>query len=105
MSDWHKLVYKTAFELDQRWIVDHAADRQQYICQCQSLNLFFPAGTDKALVNSVHFRAWKKKLKGLYYLRTNAGATAEKISEKVEQNKLKDFTEHQKNDDCLSCQG
>ncbi len=105
MSDWHKLVYKTAFELDQRWIVDHAADRQQYICQGQSLNLFFPAGTDKALVNSVHFRAWKKKLKGLYYLRTNAGATAEKISEKVEQNKLKDFTEPQKNDDCLSCQG
>ena len=101
MSDWHKQVFKTAFELDQRWLVDHAADRQEYVCQGQSLNLFFPAGTEKAVVNSVHIRAWKKNLKGLYYLRTNAGAAAEKVSEKVEQNKLQDFND----DDCLSCQG
>jgi len=109
MTDWHKLVFKTAFELDQRWIIDHASDRQQYICQGQSLNLFFPAGTHKSTVNEVHIRAWKKNLKGLYYLRTNAGASAEKISEKVEQNKLKDFSDvddkKQKNDECLSCQG
>ena len=102
MSDWHKEVFKTAFELDQRWIVDHAGDRQEFICQGQSVNLFFPAGTDKALVNAVHLRAWKKKLKGLYYLRTNAGASAEKVSQKVEQNKLQDFADP---DDCLSCQG
>ena len=101
MSDWHKQVYKTAFELDQRWLVDHAGDRQEFICQGQSLNLFFPAGTDKSIVNHVHVRAWKKKVKGLYYLRTNAGAAAEKVSQKVEQNKLKDFEE----EDCLSCQG
>ena len=101
MSDWNKQVFKTAFELDQRWIVDHAADRQKYVCQGQSLNLFFPAGTEKAIVNAVHVRAWKKNLKGLYYLRTNAGAAAEKVSEKVEQNKLQDFND----DDCLSCQG
>jgi len=109
MSDWHKLVFKTAFELDQRWIIDHAADRQKYICQGQSLNLFFPAGTNKSIVNEVHIRAWKNKLKGLYYLRTNAGASAEKISEKVEQNKLQDFNDsddkNKKNDECLSCQG
>lgn len=104
MSDWHKLVFKTAFELDQRWIIDHAADRQQYICQGQSLNLFFPAGTDKSVVNNVHLRAWQKKVKGLYYLRTSAGSSAEKISEKIKQDKLQDFTEN-KNDDCLSCQG
>ena len=102
MSDWHKEVFKTAFELDQRWIVDHAGDRQNYICQGQSVNLFFPAGTDKAYVNAVHLRAWKKKLKGLYYLRTNSGASAEKVSQKVEQNKLQDFADP---DDCLSCQG
>jgi ribonucleoside-diphosphate reductase alpha chain len=102
MSDWHKEVYKTAFELDQRWIVDHAGDRQQFICQGQSVNLFFPAGTEKSVVNAVHIRAWKKKLKGLYYLRTNAGASAEKVSQKVEQNKLQDFADP---DDCLSCQG
>ncbi len=102
MSEWHKLVFKTAFELDQRWIVDHAGDRQEFICQGQSVNLFFPAGTDKAIVNSVHIRAWKKKLKGLYYLRTNAGASAEKVSQKVEQDKLQDFADP---DECLSCQG
>ena len=102
MSDWQKNVFKTAFELDQRWLIDHAADRQQYICQGQSLNLFFPAGTEKAYVNSVHIRAWKKKVKGLYYLRTNSGAAAEKVSQRVEQNKLVDFKE---DDDCLSCQG
>ena len=102
MSDWHKQVFKTAFELDQRWIVDHAGDRQEFICQGQSVNLFFPAGTDKSVVNAVHIRAWKKKLKGLYYLRTNAGASAEKVSQKVEQDKLQDFTDP---DECLSCQG
>tara|TARA_B100001989_G_scaffold151395_1_gene107916 strand:- start:1806 stop:3593 length:1788 start_codon:yes stop_codon:yes gene_type:complete len=102
MSEWHKLVFKTAFELDQRWIVDHAGDRQEFICQGQSVNLFFPAGTDKAIVNAVHIRAWKKKLKGLYYLRTNAGASAEKVSQKVEQDKLQDFADP---DECLSCQG
>ena len=102
LGDWNKQVFKTAFELDQRWIVDHAGDRQEFICQGQSVNLFFPAGTDKAIVNAVHVRAWKKKLKGLYYLRTNAGAAAEKVSQKVEQNKLQDFADP---DDCLSCQG
>ena len=102
MSDWHKQVFKTAFELDQRWIVDHAGDRQEFICQGQSVNLFFPSGTDKSVVNAVHIRAWKKKLKGLYYLRTNSGASAEKISQKVEQDKLQDFTDP---DECLSCQG
>jgi len=102
MSDWHKQVFKTAFELDQRWIVDHAGDRQEFICQGQSVNLFFPAGTEKSYVNAVHLRAWKKKLKGLYYLRTNSGASAEKVSQKVEQNKLQDFTDP---DECLSCQG
>ena len=101
MSDWHKEVFKTAFELDQRWVVDHAGDRQKYICQGQSLNLFFPAGTEKSVVNHVHVRAWKKKLKGLYYLRTNSGASAEKVSQQVKQNKLQDYQD----DDCLSCQG
>lgn len=102
MSEWHKQVFKTAFELDQRWIVDHAGDRQEFVCQGQSVNLFFPAGTEKSYVNAVHLRAWKKKLKGLYYLRTNAGATAEKVSQKVEQDRLQDFSDP---DECLSCQG
>jgi ribonucleoside-diphosphate reductase alpha chain len=63
------------------------------------LNLFFPAGSDKAYVNYVHILAWKKGLKGLYYLRTDSGATAQKISEKIERKALKDY------DECVSCQG
>ena len=101
LNEWEKNVFKTAFEIDQRWLIDHAGDRQQFLCQGQSVNLFFPAGTDKAIVNAVHLRAWKNKLKGLYYLRTNAGAKAETVSEKVRSEKLKDF----KDTECLSCQG
>lgn len=94
-----KDIYKTAFELDQMWIIEHAADRQQYICQGQSLNLFFPAGSPKSYVNAVHLRAWKSKLKGLYYLRTSAGVQADKIGLKIERNALQDAEE------CLSCHG
>tara|TARA_R110002096_G_scaffold52324_3_gene136560 strand:+ start:139 stop:972 length:834 start_codon:yes stop_codon:yes gene_type:complete len=101
MEDWHKQIYKTAFELDQRWVVDHAAGRQPFICQGQSVNLFFPAGTDKAYVNEVHLRAFNKKLKGLYYLRTSAGAKADTVSFKPTRVALKDYED----DECLSCQG
>ena len=94
-----KETFKTAFELDQQWVVDHAADRQPFICQGQSVNLFFPAGTPKNYVNAVHLRAWKGKLKGLYYLRTSAGASADKISVDVQRVALQDA------DECLSCHG
>ena len=96
-----KAIFKTAFEIDQMWIIEHAANRQQYICQGQSVNLFFPAGSDANYVNAVHLSAWKKRLKGLYYLRSNAGVTADKVSEKVERKTLKDFNL----EECLSCQG
>ena len=102
MDDWHKEVYKTAFELDQRWVIDHAADRQPFICQGQSVNLFFPAGTNKAYVNEVHLRAFNKKLKGLYYLRTSAGAKADTVSFKPTRVALKDYAD---DDECLSCHG
>ena len=102
LSDWHKDVYKTAFEIDQRWVVDHAAARQPFICQGQSVNLFFPAGTDKSYVNEVHLRAFNKKLKGLYYLRTSAGAKADTVSIKATRVALKDYED---DDECLSCQG
>lgn len=99
LDSWEKDVFKTAFELDQNWVVDHAAHRQEYICQGQSVNLFFPAGSDKGYVNAVHLRAWKEGLKGLYYLRTNAGVSADKISQKVVRNALKD------SDECVACHG
>jgi len=99
LNDYQKGVFKTAFEIEQAWLIEHAADRQEYICQGQSLNLFFPAGSDKAYVNYVHILAWKKGLKGLYYLRTNSGAEAERISQKIERKALKDY------DECIACQG
>jgi ribonucleoside-diphosphate reductase alpha chain len=93
--------FKTAFELDQMWVVEHAGVRQEWICQGQSVNLFFPAGSDKNYVNAVHLSAWKKQLKGLYYLRTSAGVVADKVSEKIERKALKDYDI----DECISCQG
>lgn len=85
MSEHHKEVFKTSFELDQHWVVKHAADRQEHICQGQSVNLFFPAGSTRQYVNSVHLSAYDLGLKGLYYLRTTAGRTADKVGQKVER--------------------
>ena len=101
LTPMEKAVFKTAFEIDQMWIVEHAGNRQEYICQGQSVNLFFPAGTDINYVNAVHISAWKKHLKGLYYLRSNTGIIADKVSEKVKRKSLKDFNL----EECLSCQG
>lgn len=102
LSDSERDTFKTAFELDQAWVIEHAAKRQEFICQGQSVNVFFPSGTDKALVNKVHLKAWKEGLKGLYYLRTTAGVTAEKVGTKVDRNALKDFEDEEV---CVSCQG
>ena len=99
LTEHQKDVFKTAFEIDQLWIVEHAGTRQEWVCQGQSVNLFFPSGTNINTVNLVHFTAWVKGLKGLYYLRTNAGVSAEKVSNKVERRTLKEVEE------CLSCQG
>lgn len=101
LTDQEKEVFKTASELDQMWIIEHASARQEYICQGQSVNLFFPAGVDVNYVNAVHLSAYKKGLKALYYLRTDAGVTADKVSQKVERKKLSDY----KIEECLSCQG
>ena len=101
LTQLEKDTFKTAFEIDQMWIVEHASVRQEWVCQGQSVNLFFPAGSDKNYVNAVHLSAWKKKLKGLYYLRTNAGVVADKVSEKIERKALKDY----ELDECMSCQG
>ena len=99
LSEYEKSIFKTAFELDQEWIVEHASDRQTFICQGQSVNLFFPAGSDKSYVNSVHVRAWKANLKGLYYLRTSAADQADKVGNQITRNALKDAEE------CIACHG
>jgi len=106
LTDEEKAVYKTADELNQSWVVRHASDRQPYICQGQSVNLFFPSGASKAYVNRVHIQAWADGLKGLYYLRTESTAKAENVSEKVERVALKsdDRTIIYGKDDCPYCQ-
>lgn len=101
LDDYEKQVFKTAFELDQKWVVQHASDRQPYICQGQSVNLFFPSGSDRNYVLAVHLKAWKEKLKGLYYLRTTAGVNVN-ISQKVERIPLADYA---KSEECLACEG
>ena len=101
LTQLEKDTFKTAFEIDQMWVVEHASVRQEWVCQGQSVNLFFPAGSDRNYVNAVHLSAWKKKLKGLYYLRTNAGVVADKVSEKIERKALKDYDL----EECMSCQG
>jgi len=102
LTEWEKDVFKTAFEIDQSWVVEHAADRQEFICQGQSVNLYFPFGAQKSYVNKVHLSAWQKGLKGLYYLRTTAGFTGDKVSQKVERIALKDAANEE---ECLACQG
>ncbi len=83
LTEQEKAVYKTAFELDQRWIVEHAADRAPYICQSQSVNVFLPADVHKRDLHQIHFMAWKKGVKSLYYCRSLSIARADNVSEKA----------------------
>ncbi len=73
-----KAVFKTAMEINQMWLVDHAADRQKYICQAQSLNVFFASNVEKRVLHDIHFAAWKKGVKSLYYCRSSSIQRAEK---------------------------
>ena len=93
-----KNIFKTAIEVDQAWLVDLASERQKYICQSQSLNLFFPPDVNVRKLNNVHKRAWYKKLKTLYYCRSEAIKRAENISIKIERKVREDH------DDCVMCQ-
>ena len=104
LSPSEKEVFKTAYEIDQTWVVQHAADRQTYVCQAQSVNLFFPAGSDKGHVNAVHLQAWKQGLKSLYYLRTDAGAVADHIGFLVDRVALQDAEEAVEAEECPVCQ-
>lgn len=99
LDEWEKDVFKTAFELDQHWIVQHAIDRTPFICQAQSTNLFFPPDVNLTYLNSVHLKAWEGGCKTLYYLRSKALRSADKVSEKIERIVRQDAEE------CFSCQG
>lgn len=102
-------VYKTAYELDQLWVIDHARARQEFICQGQSVNVFFPSGADKNYVNLVHRKAFIESdsfppLKGLYYLRTESSKKTEKVNIKVKREALQDGVQGTM-DSCLACEG
>ncbi len=79
-----KDVFKTAFELDQRWVVELSGDRQEYICQSQSVNVFLPSDVQKKELHDIHWNAWKKGLKSLYYCRSKSIQRAEAVSQKAE---------------------
>jgi ribonucleoside-diphosphate reductase alpha chain len=105
LNDEQKEVFKTAVELDQMRLVELGGQRQVYLDQGQSLNLFFPAGASKKYVQSVHMRAWETECKGLYYLRTEVSKRAENIAQKVVLDKLKDYSDIKKEEEeCLACQ-
>jgi ribonucleoside-diphosphate reductase alpha chain len=99
LSELEKEVFATAIEIDQRWIIDLAADRQQYICQSQSVNIFVPADVNIKDLHLLHLSAWKKGLKTLYYCRSEAIKRAEIISTKIERVVRPDAE-----DECLACQ-
>jgi ribonucleoside-diphosphate reductase alpha chain len=83
LTETEKAVYKTAFELDQRWVIEHAADRTPYVCQSQSVNVFVPANVSKRDLHQIHMMAWKRGLKSLYYCRSLSIQRADAVSEKA----------------------
>jgi len=107
MDEYTKDVFKTSMEIDQRWVIEHAADRQQYIDQAQSLNLFFRPDSYIRYLHAVHFMSWKKGLKTLYYCRSEKLAKADKVSEKIERKAIEeiDMSEIAKGNDCIACEG
>jgi len=107
LDEWTKDVYKTSMEIDQRWIVDHAANRQNYIDQAQSINLFFRPDVNVKYLHAVHFQAWKQGLKTLYYCRSEKLAKADKVSKRIERKVIEeiDLKALATEDVCLACEG
>ena len=102
-----KQVFKTAMEIDQRWVVEHASKRQEFIDQAQSINLFFRPDAHKKYLHAVHYQAWKQGLKTLYYCRSEKLGKADKVSKRIEREVIKeiDMTALINNEECLACEG
>ena len=108
MDEWTKDVFKTSMEIDQRWVVQHAADRQEYIDQAQSLNVFFRPDSHIKYIHAVHFQAWKSGLKTMYYCRSDKIAKADKVSKRIEREIIKEIDLTALTTDegvCLACEG
>lgn len=106
LDEREKETFKTAIEIDQRWLIEHAADRQQYIDQSQSLNLFFKPDVNVKYLHAVHFQAWKSKLKTLYYCRSEKIKKADRVAEKIERQRIEDIDLRQlaEGDSCIACE-
>jgi ribonucleoside-diphosphate reductase alpha chain len=107
LDQYTKDVFKTSMEIDQRWVVEHAADRQQYIDQAQSLNLFFRPDVNVKYLHACHFLAWKRGLKTLYYCRSEKLAKADKVSKKIERDIIQEIDLRSIASDeegCLACE-
>ena len=107
LDEHAKEVFKTSMEIDQRWVIEHAADRQQHIDQAQSLNVFFRPDAHIKYIHAVHFLAWKKGLKTLYYCRSEKLAKADKVSKRIEREVIKelDMSAIAQGNDCIACEG
>lgn len=99
MTQQDKDVFKTAMEIDQQWVIQHAADRQEYIDQAQSVNLFFRPEDSIQYINNVHVQAWKRGLKTLYYCRSEKLKKADSVNRKVERRIINEENA------CLACEG
>lgn len=107
LDEYEKDVFKTGMEIDQRWIIEHAADRQESIDQAQSLNLFFRPDVNIKYLHACHYLAWKKGLKTLYYARSEKLAKADKVSKRIEREVIKelDMSAIAQGNECLACEG
>ena len=99
LDEWEKDVFKTAVEINQAWVIEHASQRQQFICQSQSLNLFFPPDVNKGELHNIHMLAWAKNIKTLYYLRSEAISRADNVTAQAKREIIFE------NEECLSCEG
>jgi ribonucleoside-diphosphate reductase alpha chain len=107
LDENQKTVFKTSMEIDQRWVIELAADRQQFIDQAQSLNLFFRPDANIKYVHAIHYMAWKKGLKTLYYCRSEKIGKADKVSKRIERQVIKELDMEQiaQGNDCIACEG
>ena len=106
LTDEQKSIFKTSMEIDQRWLIEHAADRQEFIDQAQSLNLFFRPDVNIAYLHAVHFLAWKSGVKTLYYCRSEKLGKADKVSKRIEREIIQELDMTAIADgECLACEG
>ena len=103
LSQHEKDVFKTAFEIDQRWLIDLAAQRTPYVCQSQSLNVFIPADVHKKDLHQIHYQAWKKGIKSMYYLRSMSIQRSDVVSNMQQSANVKVDNDNDY-EECLSCQ-